>query len=229
MLVNKKYFLTVVAGSLFVFNCAYAQTVGYNQGRSSVAAPSPVAAAMSNPASVAAVPSSAKNSAMGPSSLADAQLMDTINKSMSANKDQQSASSSSMLQQTKAPGMTSAASATSSAVATTASPGNSTQIELELNKKVPYKIFYLNKPERLVVDIKDSSFSAEFDKSAFANSPIKNIRSAHRDDGVFRVVFDLKEPVTFQHSEQAGSGNNSDSMKLLIAIAPKEVKNKTRH
>lgn len=224
MLVDKKCFLIVVA-SLLVFSCGvYAQVAGTNQNKPADA----VSATPSSKATTAPQPQSvAKDVSAGTSGVAEAQLMNTI-KSMNAAQDvskQQpvSANNSQSQQQLKPlPSTTS----TASTPPVAASQENSTQIELELNKKVSYKIFYLNKPDRLVIDIKDSSFSAEFDKSAFAKSPIKNIRTAHRSDGVFRIVFDLKEAITFQHSEQIGSGSNPQSMRLIITILPKEAKNK---
>jgi hypothetical protein len=222
MLSNKKFFLAAaISVSLFAFSGGIYAQVTNDQ-----------VAAM--PAPPMAMPPAAKNVPATASNVPDAQLMNVINQTSNV-------SASSAVEQpivkpaakpkaapavhapsAKPVAAHAAKSAAPAPTAPEAAPmkGNQTQIELDLNKKVAYKIFYLNKPDRLVIDIKDSSFSAEFDKSAFANSPIKNIRTAHRSEGNFRIVFDLKEPVTFQHSEQPGS-SGPESMKLVIGISPK--------
>ena len=70
-----------------------------------------------------------------------------------------------------------------------------TRVVFDLGSAVEHRLFSLDEPMRLVVDIDDASLSADLTKIDLKSSPIANIRSAVRDDNDLRVVFDLSESV----------------------------------
>ena len=73
------------------------------------------------------------------------------------------------------------------------SPDN-TRIVLDLSRKPNYEIYYLKKPNRLVIDIKSTSSSVNFKKMSHQGPLVKNLRqSATNKKGIFRLVVDLKQ------------------------------------
>lgn len=92
-----------------------------------------------------------------------------------------------------------------------------TVIDLQLTKSAKYKVFYLDSPARLVIDVENGTLKSKINKATFANTLVKNIRSAHKPSGALRVVFDLTQEVDF--TQQAISENNQ--IRLNIIISPK--------
>ena len=70
------------------------------------------------------------------------------------------------------------------------SKNTESRIVIELNDKVPYSLFMLDKSPRLVIDLEANDFKNIKIKS---NNLIKNIRLRKTEIGVVRVVFDLKK------------------------------------
>jgi N-acetylmuramoyl-L-alanine amidase len=82
-----------------------------------------------------------------------------------------------------------------------------TRLVLDLSGPVEHKVFRLTNPERLVVDISSARLKTSFTSLPLDDTPIRNIRSAHRDDNTLRVVLDLREqvqPRSFFLKKQAG-------------------------
>ncbi len=74
-----------------------------------------------------------------------------------------------------------------------ASP-DSTRLVFDLSETVKYKLFTLDNPYRVVIDIEGAQFKGQFDESTLAGSNISRIRHGARDGGV-RLVLDLNEKV----------------------------------
>jgi len=68
------------------------------------------------------------------------------------------------------------------------------RLVFDLSGPVDHKIFTLQKPDRIVLDIDNSSMSASLAKLALAKSPIANIRKG-KNGKQLRVVLDLKRAV----------------------------------
>ena len=66
-----------------------------------------------------------------------------------------------------------------------------TRLVFDLSGGVEYKLFTLDAPERVVIDIADSSLATRLGDIEFEDSPITGLRSATRDGGLLRVVIDL--------------------------------------
>lgn len=73
---------------------------------------------------------------------------------------------------------------------------DNTRIVFELSKPAEHKIFSLEKPERLVIDLKNLKLKANLKSLPLAKTPIKNIRYAHQKNGDLRIVLDLNQKVT---------------------------------
>lgn len=85
-----------------------------------------------------------------------------------------------------------------------------TRLVFDLSGPVEHKLFSLSSPSRVVVDIEDADLKGTFDDLKLEDTPVSRIRSAKRNDGTLRVVFDLKEsvrPKSFLLRRQAGTND----------------------
>lgn len=71
--------------------------------------------------------------------------------------------------------------------------GQLTRMVLDANKTPSYKIFTLNNPSRLVIDLEDAKLATRINPSIYANSAITNLRHATRKSNDLRIVIDLKQ------------------------------------
>lgn len=73
---------------------------------------------------------------------------------------------------------------------------DNTRVVFDINAPVKYKVFTLDKPSRLVLDFQDSKLRGSLKALDQSNNDyFSRVRYAHRNDGRFRLVFDLKRPV----------------------------------
>lgn len=70
-----------------------------------------------------------------------------------------------------------------------------TRLVLDTGASVEHNVFSLSGPSRLVIDIRNASLKADFDKLDLSGSPIRRIRSAPRNGSDLRVVLDLKDEI----------------------------------
>lgn len=108
---------------------------------------------------------------------------------------------------------------------------DSTRLVFDLSGPVDHKLFTLANPDRLVIDIDSTRFSASLDELDLLNTPIKKIRYSARNQGDLRVVLDLKElvkPRSFALAKQAGKqdrlvidlyDSEKDTVKTVTTIA----------
>lgn len=73
---------------------------------------------------------------------------------------------------------------------------DNTRLVFDLTGPADHKLFTLASPERIVIDISGTTFSASTSKLALANTPLTGLRSAPRDGSDLRVVLDLSRQVT---------------------------------
>jgi N-acetylmuramoyl-L-alanine amidase len=74
-----------------------------------------------------------------------------------------------------------------------ASP-ESTRLVFDLSQEAKYKLFTLENPYRVVIDIEDAQYKANFDQKTLADSKIIKLRHAQREKGL-RLVLDMEEKV----------------------------------
>ncbi|HAD09223.1 MAG TPA: N-acetylmuramoyl-L-alanine amidase [Porticoccaceae bacterium] len=71
-----------------------------------------------------------------------------------------------------------------------------TRVVFDLSGPVEHKIFQLENPARLVLDLSASQTSASVSSPDFKNTPITSLRWATREQRDLRVVLDLTKPVS---------------------------------
>lgn len=69
---------------------------------------------------------------------------------------------------------------------------SSKKIEIEISKKSDFKIFTLENPDRLVIDIKNADFAKDYEQNV--PSFISSIRK-RKSDSSLRIAFDLKQKI----------------------------------
>lgn len=70
-----------------------------------------------------------------------------------------------------------------------------TRIVFDMSKAADHKLFQLDNPKRLVVDIEEATLRTSTDAVDLGGSPIATIRAAKRQENSLRVVFDLNKAV----------------------------------
>lgn len=96
-----------------------------------------------------------------------------------------------------------------------ASP-TSTRIVLDMSGEAKYKLFTLDNPHRLVLDIEDTELKSKLDETMLKDSGITRVRYAH-EKGRVRIVFDLESKVS--SSSFILAPNQSYSHRLVIDLA----------
>lgn len=87
---------------------------------------------------------------------------------------------------------------------------DNTRLVFDLNAPVEHSLFALHNPERIVIDIKDTTVSGTLPTVTYNESRIKGIRYARRGDDGLRVVLDLKnavQPKSFVLKPHSSYGN----------------------
>jgi N-acetylmuramoyl-L-alanine amidase len=93
----------------------------------------------------------------------------------------------------------------------------STRLVLDLSQPVEHRVFVLKNPNRVVVDLAGARLSSGAPQ-AEARGYVKSVRSAPRDGGGLRVVFDLKQRVKPQSF--ALVPNDTYGHRLVIDLKP---------
>ena len=70
-----------------------------------------------------------------------------------------------------------------------------TRLVFDLDSTLEHRIFTLENPDRVVVDLSDSELRGSFDILTLVDTPIASIRSATRNETDVRIVFDLRGKV----------------------------------
>ncbi|KJY81601.1 N-acetylmuramoyl-L-alanine amidase [Vibrio galatheae] len=95
-----------------------------------------------------------------------------------------------------------------------------TRVVIDLSSEADYSYFTLSSPERLVVDLKQTSLSTKL-PIAISDSPVlKRIRkSSPPDKGTYRLVFELKRKVTPQLFKLAPTPGGQYGHRLVIDLS----------
>ena len=76
--------------------------------------------------------------------------------------------------------------------------GNDTRIVLDINHKTKYRAFLLDRPYRLVLDLPPVRWRTYRSRFVEPNDAIASYRSGTLDDGLTRIIFDLKHPAVIR-------------------------------
>lgn len=84
-----------------------------------------------------------------------------------------------------------------------------TRLVFDLSATVEHKIFTLDNPQRLVIDVKHTAFATKPSQLELANTPITELRSAQFDGDSLRIVLELREEINprsfvLERNEQYG-------------------------
>lgn len=87
---------------------------------------------------------------------------------------------------------------------------------LQLDAPIAYKVFTLDKPDRVVIDLKNTTMQGRLKQGAHDRKPITGIRYSEREDGSLRVVLDVAEQVAVKSSLTAEGSNHV----LTVGLSP---------
>jgi N-acetylmuramoyl-L-alanine amidase len=75
-----------------------------------------------------------------------------------------------------------------------------TRIVLDLNQKTDFRVFLLDNPARIILDLPPVEWKTFTARSLENNHAVKSYRSGILDDGLTRIIFDIKNPVTIDNT-----------------------------
>ncbi|MBL4820277.1 MAG: N-acetylmuramoyl-L-alanine amidase [Gammaproteobacteria bacterium] len=87
-----------------------------------------------------------------------------------------------------------------------------TRLVFDLSGGISYNIFNLDNPDRVVIDIANSTMRTDFSGLDYSDSPIRSIRSSIRDGNDLRVVLDLKSRVDHSNFTLGANGEFRDRL-----------------
>lgn len=102
-----------------------------------------------------------------------------------------------------------------------------TRLVLSLNEAFQYKIFTLDYPTRLVIDIEQANIPDSLRRILFHKTLFKSMRSAKRSDKTLRLVFDLKAPITFNTFSLKPGADNAN-FRLVADLKSAQKKTQVR-
>ena len=89
---------------------------------------------------------------------------------------------------------------------------DSTKLVLDLSSAAEHNLFTLSNPDRLVIDLSNTSLQTNFDKLDLTPTPIAGIRAAVRNQTDLRVVLDLKNVITLKSFSLPANEQYSDRL-----------------
>lgn len=89
---------------------------------------------------------------------------------------------------------------------------DNTRLVLDLSEPAEHRLFTLENPSRIVIDIEAAHLAASTSELVLNNTPIRSVRTARRNDTDLRVVLDLSEPVKPRSFSLKKQGNKSDRL-----------------
>jgi N-acetylmuramoyl-L-alanine amidase len=109
-----------------------------------------------------------------------------------------------------------------------------TRLVFDLSDKANFTTFLLDKPYRLVIDLKNTRQRKIIKLPSLTGTPILNIRYAQRPKNTLRVVLDLAKPLQYSSQTLAPSAQNSHRLVIDLAdkshvlVPPKKVATPTK-
>jgi N-acetylmuramoyl-L-alanine amidase len=96
-----------------------------------------------------------------------------------------------------------------------------TRLTLDLSAPVSHRIFALDGPDRLVVDVANARLTGKLPAAESDDPSLAGLRSGVRDSGELRIVLDLKQSVrvkSFLLAPEGGKGH-----RLVLELIPKDA------
>ncbi len=102
---------------------------------------------------------------------------------------------------------------------------DSTRVVLDVSNPVDHKIFRLSGPDRVVIDLEDTSVNKKvLNNSSLSKGVLKGVRGAVREKKNYRLVLDLSEKVTVKSF--LVKPNEKYGHRLVVDLMPQQVKSK---
>ena len=99
-----------------------------------------------------------------------------------------------------------------------------TRLVFDLDKPVEHKIFALDNPHRVVIDIPAATMQFDTSNLAFKDTPVRLIRSAKKNKNDLRIVLDLQDKVSTGSFLLKKSGAAGD--RLVLDLKYQKTANK---
>jgi N-acetylmuramoyl-L-alanine amidase len=99
--------------------------------------------------------------------------------------------------------------------------GQVTRVVFDTSAAPSYKIFTLNNPQRIVIDLTNARLSTDVDQSVFNASFVDKLRHANRSKNKLRIVLDLNQRIIAKSFVLAPNGNSSH--RLVIDLKNSSV------
>ena len=100
---------------------------------------------------------------------------------------------------------------------------NSSRVVIDLTDKALYKTFTLDKPHRLVIDLRQTIWSKKVILPNISGSLINKIRHAQRDD-TLRLVFDLNKKIKYETHKLKPDTNHSHRIVIDLRDPKQPIK-----
>lgn len=84
--------------------------------------------------------------------------------------------------------------------------GNQTSLFLTINGPFTHKLFFLNHPERVVLDLKETLLAVDLNQLGLINGLVKQVRSGHSEPRTLRLVFEVSQKVQLRSSPWKPNG-----------------------
>jgi len=97
---------------------------------------------------------------------------------------------------------------------------NQNQIAFEVTSSPQHRVFVMDNPSRLVIDIKNAQLGHSLNQPSAAHPLFTRVRSGIKNDTDLRVVFDLKTPISLK--KLTLNSDNSDDHRLVIDLLDKD-------
>ncbi len=100
---------------------------------------------------------------------------------------------------------------------------NSSRVVIDLTDKALYKTFTLDKPHRLVIDLRQTIWSKKVILPNISGSLVNKIRHAQRDD-TLRLVFDLNKKIKYETHKLKPDTNHSHRIVIDLRDPKQPIK-----
>ena len=94
-------------------------------------------------------------------------------------------------------------------------------VALQLDEPVAYKVFTLNEPDRVVIDLQDTRLATQLNAISLSQDPVASVRYATRDNGSIRLVLELANAVTVKSAMKSKGSQNVLEIVLTSSGTPK--------
>lgn len=95
-----------------------------------------------------------------------------------------------------------------------------TRVTFTLTDAVPFRIFVLSAPDRVVIDLPDVRWAVPRGASTAGSGLVERIRHGAYQAGTFRLVIDCRRPVTVSEARMLAAG---DRYRLLLDLEPADA------